>query len=102
MPRRATSRCFPRAWVADYWFTVRDASALDYIVARTQHLLPHPSDARLPPPDRMPVWQFLPVSMVKDVVRRSWEATPNGEMSEFLAWMLSTLRSRGMRVRSYI
>lgn len=42
--------------------------------------------------------QFLPVSTAKDLARRSWEATSDKEMSQFLGWVMNSLRMRGQRV----
>lgn len=42
--------------------------------------------------------QYLPVSSAKDLVRKSWDMTSNADMSEFLGWVMSTLRIRSQRV----
>eukprot|EP00752_Nemacystus_decipiens_P012458 g11037.t1 len=43
--------------------------------------------------------KYLPVSSAKDLVRKSWDATSNSDMSEFLGWVMSSLRMRGQRTR---
>lgn len=43
--------------------------------------------------------QYLNAAIAKDMARRSWDVTPNKDMSEFLGWVLSSLRIRGQRVR---
>lgn len=34
----------------------------------------------------------------KELVRKSWDATSNQDMSKFLGWVMSTLRMRNQRV----
>lgn len=43
--------------------------------------------------------QYLPLSIAKGLARKSWEVTTNSEMSDFLGWVMASLRSRGQRVR---
>ncbi|CBJ26922.1 Glutaredoxin glutaredoxin/malate transporter fusion protein [Ectocarpus siliculosus] len=43
--------------------------------------------------------KFLNVTIAKDLARRSWDVTPNPEMSEFLRWVMSSLRIRGQRTK---
>eukprot|EP00903_Cladosiphon_okamuranus_P016305 g15037.t1 len=43
--------------------------------------------------------KYLSVSSAKDLVRKSWDATSNRDMSEFLGWVMRSLRMRGQRTR---
>lgn len=38
------------------------------------------------------------MSSTKDLVRKSWDATSNRDMGEFLGWVMASLRMRGQRV----
>ncbi|CAM9111089.1 unnamed protein product [Scytosiphon promiscuus] len=43
--------------------------------------------------------KYLPVKTSKELVRKSWDATTNQDMSRFLGWVMSTLRMRSQRTR---
>ncbi len=42
--------------------------------------------------------QYLPVKTAKDLTRESWESTDDKEMSQYLGWVMRSLRTRGQRV----
>ena len=42
------------------------------------------------------------MSSAKDLVRKSWDATSNKDMGEFLGWVMSSLRMRGQRVSAVV
>ncbi|CAN0118074.1 unnamed protein product [Ascophyllum nodosum] len=43
--------------------------------------------------------KYLPVSIAKKLTRNSWEVTSNADMSEFLAFVMTSLRARPQRTR---
>lgn len=46
--------------------------------------------------------QYIPVKAAKDLTRKSWESTDDKEMSQYLGWVMRSLRMREQRVSTAV